>query len=61
MSQAPKRKTSKSKRNMRRAHDFLTPVLSSTCPNCGASVLSHHVCRECGYYRGRKLLNTKEA
>jgi large subunit ribosomal protein L32 len=61
MSQAPKRKTSKSKRNMRRSHDFLTPVLSNACPNCGASVLSHHVCRECGYYRGRKVLNVKEA
>ena len=59
--QAPKRKTSKSKRNMRRAHDFLTPELVSSCPNCGASVLSHHVCRACGYYRGRKLLNVSEA
>ena len=59
--QAPKRKTSKSKRNMRRAHDFLTPTYSNTCPKCGASVLSHHVCKECGTYRGKQLIAVEEA
>ena len=55
--QAPKRKTSKSKRNMRRAHDALKPTFGAVCPQCGASVLPHRACRECGYYRGRQVLN----
>ena len=24
-----------------------------TCSNCGAQVMYHHVCPECGYYRGK--------
>ncbi|MCL4144657.1 UNVERIFIED_CONTAM: hypothetical protein GTU68_040612 [Idotea baltica] len=54
--QAPKRKTSKSKRNMRRSHHALTPGRLHACPNCGAQVKSHHVCASCGQYRGRQLI-----
>ena len=31
----PKRKTSPSKRNMRRSHDALKPTQYQECPNCG--------------------------
>jgi large subunit ribosomal protein L32 len=58
--QAPKRRTSHSKRNMRRAHDALRPVNPAACPNCGEPALPHHVCRHCGTYRGRELAPTKE-
>ena len=51
----PKRKTSKSKRNMRRAHDALRPVNSMDCPNCGEVKLPHHLCNACGYYKGRQV------
>ena len=54
--QAPKRKTSKSRRNMRRAHDGLVAVRISECPNCGEQVRSHCVCLSCGFYRGRQVL-----
>ncbi|MBP9837681.1 MAG: 50S ribosomal protein L32 [Proteobacteria bacterium] len=59
--QAPKRKTSKSVRNQRRSHHALVPKRSAKCPNCEASVLSHHVCMECGYYRGRKIIDVADA
>ena len=59
--QAPKRKKSKSARDMRRAHDFLTPRYSSSCPNCQAPVLSHTVCRSCGQYRGKQILQINAA
>lgn len=59
--QAPKRKTSKSVRNMRRSHHALTVKRSSTCSNCTEPVLSHHVCPSCGFYRGRKLLDIATA
>ena len=42
---------------MRRAHDALKPTFGAVCPQCGASVLPHRACRECGYYRGRQVLN----
>ena len=27
-----------------------------SCPNCGATVMYHRVCPECGYYRGRQII-----
>jgi large subunit ribosomal protein L32 len=53
----PKKKTSKSKRDMRRAHDALVQVRSSECTNCGARKRPHHVCSSCGHYRGRQVLD----
>lgn len=58
--QAPKRKTSKSKRNMRRSHHALKTTQPTSCQQCGASVAPHTVCAECGYYRGRQLLGVAE-
>jgi large subunit ribosomal protein L32 len=55
----PKKKTSKSRRNMRRAHDFLTPKYAITCSNCGAFTLRHVACGECGFYRGRQVLKLR--
>jgi large subunit ribosomal protein L32 len=49
------RKT-RSKRNMRRAHDALTAVASTECPNCGELKLPHHVCGACGHYDGREVV-----
>lgn len=52
----PKRKTSHSKRNKRRAHDALTAPHVISCPDCGEPSLRHRACRHCGTYRGRKVL-----
>jgi large subunit ribosomal protein L32 len=41
---------------MRRAHDFLLVPNRSVCANCGAAKLPHHVCPECGFYRGREMI-----
>jgi large subunit ribosomal protein L32 len=27
------------------------------CSNCGTKVLPHVVCHNCGYYKGKKVLN----
>ncbi len=49
----PKRRHSAMRRDKRRTHDkAIAPQLSS-CSNCGAPVLYHTVCSECGYYRGK--------
>ena len=52
----PKKKISKSRRNMRRAHDALAAKNLIECPDCGEMKLSHHVCRSCGKYRGREIV-----
>lgn len=52
----PKRKTSHSKRNKRRAHDALTPPTVVECPACGEAMALHRACPHCGVYRGRKVV-----
>jgi large subunit ribosomal protein L32 len=56
----PKRRTSKSKRNMRRSHDALTPPTLSECPQCHEVKMPHLVCPSCGYYKGKEVIEIKE-
>ena len=53
----PKKKTSKSRRDMRRSHHALKPVSSVECPNCGEFKLPHAVCPECGEYKGKEIIH----
>lgn len=55
----PKKRTSKSKRNMRRAHDALTRTYAIVCPSCGEATLRHRACPSCGEYRGRKVISVE--
>lgn len=57
----PKKKISKSRRDLRRANDFLKPVGYAECANCGEMKLPHHVCRACGYYDSREVVRTRSA
>lgn len=52
----PKKKISKSRRDLRRAHDHLKPTGYAECANCGEMKLPHHVCGACGYYDGREVV-----
>ena len=56
----PKRRTSKSKRNMRRSHDALTTPTLSECPQCHEVKMPHLVCPSCGYYKGKEVIEIKE-
>lgn len=56
----PKRRTGKTKRNMRRSHHAMTPPAMTECQNCGERVVMHRVCPKCGYYKVRTVLNTEE-
>ena len=53
----PRTKVTRSKRNMRRAHDALTGSAHAECPNCGELKRPHHVCGACGHYDGREVVN----
>jgi large subunit ribosomal protein L32 len=48
----PKKKISKSRRNMRRSHDKLNMIVSGHCNNCQAYKTNHNMCEECGFYKG---------
>jgi len=53
----PKKKTSKSKKNMRRAHDAISAPGISTCSQCQEPKLPHRVCANCGTYKGKEILS----
>ncbi len=56
----PKKKTSKSRRGMRRSHDALqTPQNFLECEECGRLKRMHNVCDHCGHYRGQQVINGK--
>ena len=58
----PKKRTSKSRKGMRRAHDFLKHTAASEdCPTCGELKLRHHVCGSCGAYRGLQMVEPKDS
>ncbi len=52
----PKKKVSKSRRNMRRAHDSFKTMSYVECANCGELKRPHHVCSACGHYDGREVV-----
>ncbi|MFB0566429.1 MAG: 50S ribosomal protein L32 [Candidatus Aminicenantaceae bacterium] len=56
----PKRRHSHSRKRKRRAHDFLTIPALSLCSNCGNPKLPHRVCPECGFYKGRQVIEGAE-
>jgi large subunit ribosomal protein L32 len=57
----PKKKTTKAKRNQRRASNWkLTLPEISDCPNCHSKVRPHHICNVCGHYRGQQVVAIKE-
>jgi large subunit ribosomal protein L32 len=56
----PKRKTTPSKRNMRRSHDSLTATTYQECPNCGELKLPHNLCNACGSYNGREVVTSAD-
>jgi large subunit ribosomal protein L32 len=55
----PKKKTSKSRSRMRRAHQALQAPNLSPCPDCGEMRMSHRACPSCGRYRGRQVIEVE--
>ena len=54
----PKRKTSKAKRDSRRASNSkLAQVSLVECPQCHELKEAHAVCKKCGYYDGRNVID----
>ena len=57
----PKRRTTPSRRGMRRAnHDKVAAPNLVPCPNCSSPSLSHRVCPSCGHYGGKAVVAKKQ-
>ncbi len=57
----PKKRTNRSKRNMRRMHHKTAIPAIVFCPNCHTAMRKHNICQKCGQYRGTKILNVEES
>jgi large subunit ribosomal protein L32 len=60
----PKYKTSKTKSRVRHGaykkrivKKMMNKLNFDKCPDCGATKINHHVCMECGKYRGKQILD----
>ena len=56
----PKRRVSKSRKRMRRAHLALSRPFAVKCSRCDSRKLPHTICEVCGYYRGRPVIAIEE-
>ncbi|HRS53628.1 MAG TPA: 50S ribosomal protein L32 [Bacteroidales bacterium] len=57
----PKRRHSKERSKKRRTHYKAKIPTIIKCSNCGAPVLFHRVCNECGYYKGKPAIEKTTA
>jgi large subunit ribosomal protein L32 len=60
MGALPKQRISRHRQGNRRRHIFLTAPALVECPNCHEMKRPHHVCPNCGYYRGRQVIVIEE-
>lgn len=57
----PKRKTSKGRRDQRRASNFkLSAPTIVECPQCHEMKLAHRICKSCGFYKGKEVVKVEE-
>jgi len=56
----PKKRTSRSRKNMRRSHDHVATPNVVFC-ECGEPTLSHRVCASCGTYKGKQVTGESDA
>ena len=53
----PKQHRSKSRQGQRRMHIHLKKPGLTVCPKCGKPVLAHTLCKNCGFYKGREVVD----
>ena len=59
MGAVPKKRISRARQGNRRSHHKIKIPQLTICPNCRQARLAHHVCPNCGVYRGRQVLEIK--
>ena len=61
MSICPKNKTSKARRDKRRANWKMGAVNLVKCSKCGALMMPHRVCKACGSYNKREKMCIRDS
>jgi large subunit ribosomal protein L32 len=56
----PKKRMTSTRSGNRQSHDAIKSKANIFCSNCKQSCSPHHVCQNCGYYRGKKVIELKE-
>lgn len=57
----PKHRTSKARRDKRRTANWKVSVPSlAKCSKCGALIMPHRVCPNCGTYNKRQVIKVEE-
>lgn len=57
MCAVPRHHMAKGKQLRRRSHLALKPLKLVDCPQCKKKTLPHLVCKYCGYYHGKEVVN----
>ncbi|MDO8429135.1 MAG: 50S ribosomal protein L32 [Candidatus Daviesbacteria bacterium] len=55
MPQEPKKRHSKARKRTRRAAISLASISLLKCTNCEQATIPHQVCKNCGFYAGKKV------
>jgi len=53
----PKQGKTRARVGKGRMHKFIKPVRLSVCPKCKKPALAHTVCLNCGFYKGKEVIN----
>jgi large subunit ribosomal protein L32 len=57
MGGVPKWNKTKARRNKRRMHLVVKAKGTTKCPKCAHPVLPHTVCKNCGFYKGKQIID----
>lgn len=53
----PRHKHTRSKVGKTRMHKNIKRAVLNICPKCKKPILSHTVCTNCGFYKGKEVIN----
>jgi large subunit ribosomal protein L32 len=53
----PRHSHTRGKVGRSRMHKYIKNVHLSVCPKCKKPILSHTVCLNCGFYKGKEVIN----
>ncbi len=53
----PKKRLTSTRSGNRQSHDALKASSYGSCSNCKQRVAGHSICQNCGYYKGKKVLD----
>ncbi|MEK7186060.1 MAG: 50S ribosomal protein L32 [Patescibacteria group bacterium] len=60
MPQEPKKRHSRQRQGKRRHSINFGIPHGVLCENCGANNMPHVICKKCGFYQGRQVLNLEK-